>query len=301
MDIDRISKLLVDLFIKEITYLPFDNVITICTSNTTLHNYCTNSKYNNRWRNLIDNTFGNIYNYNDYLKEIRKKLKLGDGVYNYIVYTHLVKLLDPITQLMIYYRQGDKIFDNPNYNNIQRFMALFLLGEKDKMMDYLPSNYFPYISMLEGHKIDQNILNKMLGEMAKEGSVKGVSMMVSKGGDVHAFDDDALNLASQNGHLDVVKYLIEKGADIHVQNNSALIWASGKGNLEVVKYLVEQGANIHVENDLALIWASSSGHLEVVKYLVEKGANIHAQNDYAMRWASENGHLEVVKYLQSLD
>ncbi len=246
MDTDYLSRLPVDIFIQQITYLPFDEVISICNSNKTLHNYCINPSYNNHWRALIDNTFRNIYNYDNYLRQIRSKMGINDDVYNYLVYSHLVKVLDPITQLMIYYRQGDtNSFDSFNYNNIQRFLALFLLDNVKEMRDYLPSDhYLPFISMLEGHKIDQNRLNNMLVDTAKEGSVKGVSMMLSKGADIHARDDWALRLASFNGHLDVVKYLIEQGADIHADNDSALRWASDEGHLEVVKYLTEKGADM---------------------------------------------------------
>ena len=333
MNIDYLSQLPVDLFIQQITYLPFDDVISVCTSNTTLHNYCTNSRYNNNWKKLIDTTFENIYNYNNYLKEIRNKLNINDGIYNYLVYSRLVKVLDPVTQLMIYYRQGDvDSFDSPNFTNVQRFLALFLLDKKDKIMDYLPNNdYLPFINMMDGDKIDQDILNWMLIEMAQEGSVQGIAMMLSKGVNVHAEDDAALRWASGNGHLEAVKYLIENGADIHAHTDIALILASESGHLEVVKYLVEQGANVHAGDDEALRWASKSGHLEVVRYLiengadihgfddgplrwaspkghlevvrylVENGANVHADNDEALRWASENGHLDVVKYLKSLN
>ncbi len=73
MNIDHLSQLPVDVFIKEITYLPFDDVISVCQANTTLHNYCTNSSYNNKWRQLIDNTFGNIYDYQEKLDQVRKE------------------------------------------------------------------------------------------------------------------------------------------------------------------------------------------------------------------------------------
>ncbi len=184
---DCLSQLPVDLFIQIIPYLPFDSVTNICRTNTKLHNYCTNPKYNNKWRKLIDNTFGNIYNYDDYLKQIRLKLGIDEGVYNYLVYTHLVKLLDPITQLMIYYRQGDIIFNSPHYTKVQKFMAMFLSSKKDKMMEYLPTDdYLPFINMLRGDEITQNILNGMLIEIASEGSIKGVSLMLSKGANIHA-------------------------------------------------------------------------------------------------------------------
>ena len=299
MNIDYLSQLPVDLFIKQITYLPFDDVISVCQTNATLHNYCTNFKYNIRWRNLIDNTFGNIYNYQNKLEQIRTKLNVSDGVYNYIVYTQLVKVLDPITQLMIYYRQKDmESFHDSQYDSTQRFLALFLLDNVKEMGKYLPSDhYLPFISMLEGHKIDQNTLDAMLVEFAEQGSLKGVSMMLSRGADIHAQNDFVLFDTSRYGHLEVVKYLIENGADVHARDDEALRYASLNGHLEVVRYLTEQGANIHADDDLALIWASLKGHLEVVKYLVEKGADIHARNDEALRMASKKDHLDVVKYL----
>ncbi len=330
MSIDHLSQLPVDVFIKEITYLPFDDVISVCQTNKTLHNYCTNSSYNNKWRQLIDDTFGNIYDYQNKLNQVRNKLNLNDGVYNYLIYTQLVKLLDPVTQLMIYYRQGDtKFFDSSQYNNIQQFLALFLLGEKNEMMKYLPSDtYLPFISMLKGNKIDQNILDIMLLEMVKEGSMKGISVMLSKGANInvtrtlqrakyirylevvkylvdlgapiHALNS-AMIISSSYGNLPVVKYLTEKGANIHDGNDDALRWASENGHLEVVKYLVERGANVHADYDWALRSASREGYLEVVRYLVENGADVHARDDYALRLASQNIHLEVVKYLKSLN
>ena len=280
MSIDYLTRLPIDLFIKEITYLPFGEVISVCKANKILSNYCTNSKYNNQWRSLIDTTFGNIYDYHNKLKQIRSKLKISEGTYNYLVYSHLVKILDPITQLMIYYRQGDmKSFGDPQFTKVQRFFALFLLNNIKETEKYLPDYYYlPFIYMLNGDKIDQNRLNNMLIEIAEAGSVKGVSMMVSKGANVHYQNDYALRQTSQNGHLDIVKYLVENGANVHADDDYALRLASQNGHLEVVKYLIEHGADIH-----ALRWtparASEKGHLAVVKYLIEQDANVHADND----------------------
>ncbi len=297
MDIDHLSKLPVDLFIQQITYLPFEDVISVCKANTKLHRYC--SEFNIQWKALINNTFGNVYGYQDKLKVIWSKLGVKENIYNYSIYTQLVKLLDPITQLMIYYRQGDmKSFDDPKFKQNQRFLALFLLGDKDKMEDYLPSeSYRPFISILNGAKISQYTLNNMSIEMSQEGSVKGVIMMLDKGADIRDQDDRALRRASQEGHLEVVKYLAGLGANIHAQDDKAMRWASENGHLAVVKYLVEHGANIHAVGDSALRSASINGRLDVVKYLTEKGADIHAVDDWALIEASHNGHLEVVKYL----
>ncbi len=261
MDIDSLSQLSVDVFIKNITYLPFDNVITICTSNKKLDSYCNDPKYNNRWKKLIDDTFGGIYDYQNKLKEIRSKLNLNEGTYNYLVYTQLVKLLDTITQLMIYYRQGDmKSFEEMEYLSDQRFLALFLLGEKNKIKNYLPpdkystsNRFMPFISMLNGIKMSEKDLINMLEIMISYGNVQGVD------------------------------YLMKQGANIHVDNDVLLIDASFEGYLEVVKYLIEHGADIHTHNDMALKTARDE-HPDVVKYLLKHGA-IDTDVEITDRWA----------------
>ena len=130
-------------------------------------------------------------------------------------------MLDPITQLMIYYKQGDieSFEDKNNFNNTQRFLALFLLGKKEEMVKFLPSSaYQPYIDLLDGKEINKNILNKMMINMAKEGNIKGTEyFLTEKGVDIHAGDDNALRWASYNGHLEVVKYLVQNDANIHAK------------------------------------------------------------------------------------
>ncbi len=123
---------------------------------------------------------------------------------------------------------------------------MFLLGKKGVIRKYLPFvkgevPFSYYISMLNGDKINQNILNNMLVEMSKEGSMKGVKYFLNKGANIYA---DALRFASQNGQLEIVKYLIEKGANIHANGDLALIAANLNGHLDIVKYLVEHGADI---------------------------------------------------------
>ena len=259
-----LSVLPVDVFIKEITYLPFDKVITICQFNSKSHKYCTSNDYNNHWKQLIDNTFSSIDSYKDKLHLIWKDLGYNNDKYDYLVYTQLIKYLDPITQLIIYYRQGDmKSFNS--YNKEQQFLALFLLGKKDIIENYLPNkNYRVFINLLNKQKIPKDILNNMLVEMAKEGSLRGVKYFQYIGADMN---DKALRLASKYGHLDVVKFLHKEGADIHSNNGYALQLASSNGHLDVVKYLVKNGADIHVINDWALQLAKNNDHLDVVKYL----------------------------------
>ncbi len=127
----------VDLVLLELTYLPFKDVTNICQSNKQIHSFCTNNKYKNKWKNIIDNTYNKIPNYQDKLQEVWAKLNLPLETYNYIIYTRLIDVFDPITQLMIYYRQKDfESFNLKKYNKKQQFLALFLLKEKSVINDY---------------------------------------------------------------------------------------------------------------------------------------------------------------------
>lgn len=124
---DYLTKLPIDLFIQLLTYLSFEDVINICSSNSRLHYYGLN--YNIKWKQLINDTFFSIQNYDKHLKKIWIELNLDEGAYNYLVYTKLIKLLDFITQLEIYYKQGDtksaaSLEINIMMNNLERLAMM---------------------------------------------------------------------------------------------------------------------------------------------------------------------------------
>lgn len=295
-----------DLFIKQITYLPFADVVSLCQTNKTFHNYCTNSIYKNKWRMLIENTFSEIDNYQEKLQKLLNKY----GNYNYHVYTNFIKLLDPVTQTMIYYRQGDIINFNSSTTQ-QKFLAMFLLKEKDNIYLYLPEDRknfreskASFIKFLKGKQITLTDIQYMLNELARAGTLSGVKYVTKyflKHQNISLDKNLLLNIAVINGHLDIVKYLIENGANV---NNPGVIptlsYASNHGHLNIVKYLIENGANIHVNNEQALFFAAGKGNLDVVKYLIENGADIHANNEQALKTAAKYGRNEVVDYLSTV-
>ena len=264
MNIDYFSNLPVDLFFQQITYLPYDSVIAICSANEKIRNYCLD--YNNKWKALILNTFKNIPNFREKLKRIQERLFNSEDKYDYQVYTQLqASLLDIITRGMIYYKQGDMKSFNELHEEVQ-FLSLVLLNKKD-ILD--SERYQEYLNNFGNRLTAEHIyLIYLAKQFAKYGNLKGIKLMELKGvNDLNL----ALREAATNGHLQVVNYLIE-----------------------------EKKVNIHYLDDVALRWASKSGHLDVIKYLVSKEANIHAKNDEALRFAKQEGHLGVVKYLESL-
>ena len=104
-------------------------------------------------------------------------------------------------------------------------------------------------------------------------------------------NDQIMNCASRNGHLEVVKYLHSIGVKCTVK---AMDWASEHGHLEVVKYLHSIGAKCGID---AIDRASLRGHLEVIKYLCSNGAK---DTEDAINNANKYGHVEVAKYLYSI-
>ena len=103
---DYLSELPVDLFMQQITYLPYTSIVAVCSTNRKLHSYCSSS--NPRWKSLIFSTFENLEHFRPTLQKIQQQLFEGEDLYDYRVYAQLQsQLLDKVTLGMIFYRQGD--------------------------------------------------------------------------------------------------------------------------------------------------------------------------------------------------
>lgn len=276
-----------DIFFKEITYLPFDEVKNLCKVNRQMYDYCTNDRYRNQWKSLIDNTFSSIEGYQEKLDTLLKKY----GTYNYFVYTGFVKFLDPITQAMIYYRQGNRQ-NFEDFTQKQKFLALFLLNKKDEITKYLPNDkYQPFIDMLNGKDIPEDIRIKMLTEMIQEGNIKGVKIFKSViRNNYYAVMPRAIDNATKKGYLDVLKYLYENTWENIVRGAAMKYY-----NIDLIKYFIKIGENI----DSLFLNAVIGGNIDSVKYLLDKGADIHASNNRAIKLADEHGHYGLVTFLLS--
>jgi len=217
----------VDLFIQQITYLPFDDVTNLCQINKQFQEYCTNSKYGNNWRLLIKNTFSGLDDYETNLEDLLKKY----GGYNYHVYTNFVKNLDPVTQAMIYYKQKDmKSFEA--LSRRQKFLAMFLLGNKQEARKYLIQGYSFYFELLDGHNIATQARNDILKTMISENSLTGVKYLLKKGAIADGF---IFSQIIKEDRLRILKYLIESGVDF--DKNFLIQLANIYGKRDIVKYL----------------------------------------------------------------
>ena len=247
--IDSMSRLPVDIFLKQITHLPYQSVVALCSSSKKSQSYCS-TKYSNQWKSLIDNTFSSMINYVETVKTIQEKLGLTEREYNYKVYVELsIALLDPITRAMIAYRQGD--MDTFNKFEIEvKFLALFLLNQRKNIEAFLPYDEdgevpYPYdylIPIMDNNQLmankdplSQTILDAILFEFVNYGNLRGTMLMESKGAEAPRF---LLNHAASKGYLDIVKHFLNK---YRFRATDAFANAIANNHLSVVKYLVEYG------------------------------------------------------------
>ena len=150
---------------------------------------------------------------------------------------------------------------------------------------------------------------------ARDGLIDKIKSMLDSGYDPNTPNVAgalAIELASENGYIDIVKLLIKHGSKVDPNeekpHSTALIYASTKGNTQLVQLLLENGANPNIidesYNQTALIWACAYGSpIEVIKLLLEYGANPQIKDVYdndALTLAKHFKHNAIVAELENL-
>lgn len=115
-----------------------------------------------------------------------------------------------------------------------------------------------------------------------------------------------LQLAAEQGHIEIFKLLVSKGADIHEKMESThnlLGLAASWGRCEIVQYLLNAGIKTETKDDYswtALHFAARHGHDKVIKLLIDAGANIEARTkdkQSPLMLSTRNGCLEATRIL----
>ncbi|WKY07621.1 hypothetical protein Q1695_007241 [Nippostrongylus brasiliensis] len=118
--------------------------------------------------------------------------------------------------------------------------------------------------------------------------------------------DQALSLASENGHFDVLQVLYSNGADLNFDydGRTALMKAAKNGFTEIVEFLVAKGADVNYKSSngdaTALSLACSAGHKDIVKLLLKRGAdpNIELKDGVTcVMEAARNGFVNIVEMM----
>ena len=114
-----------------------------------------------------------------------------------------------------------------------------------------------------------------------------------------------LQLAAQNGSVDVAKLLVDAGADLEAESydwGTPVAIAVKKGHREVARFLIKAGAKTDfAKKPMVLYDAAEDGRVESVKLLLEIGADIEQvgriQGWTPLSGAVARGQVEVVKVL----
>ncbi|KAJ3256726.1 phosphate system positive regulatory protein pho81 [Boothiomyces macroporosus] len=122
-----------------------------------------------------------------------------------------------------------------------------------------------------------------LHELAIEGKLEIIKLVVERGGDINAVDvygRTPLHYSCLYGHDEVTLFLLSKGANVNAidrDENSPLINAIIGGHTKCAYTLIEQGASIEPvtpNGSIPLSIACQYGHLEIVDLLLSKNVSL---------------------------
>ena len=256
--------ILADLFFYLIPYLEFDDVIPFCSVNKRFYKYGNN--YPDRWKPLIDHTYSFIYGY-------------SVSNFNYLTYSYLIRNVDPISRLMIYFLRGNmKVFGKAG--TISKQLACYLLKKNNLAYhNSLHRNLFDHLYCVGLSRWD---LSKVAREFAKYGNMQG---LLDCNENITA-DQDIL-IYAREGYFDVLQYTFDPTNKWNVQ---ALENACLYGRLQIVKFLVENNVLI---SDSAFVNACVKNYIKIVMYLSEKSQH----HDEGFKTSCATGNLTIVKFL----
>ena len=158
--------------------------------------------------------------------------------------------------------------------------------------------------------------NNLIRTSASEGDIEAIKIFLGIAKCSTKSISNALQAASEGGHLDVVERLLSAKADVNAAaagsvGRTALQAASEGGHLDVVERLLSAKADVNAAaassvGRTALQAASEGGHLDVVERLLSAKADVNAAaassvGRTALQAASEGGHLDVVERLLSAE
>lgn len=166
--------------------------------------------------------------------------------------------------------------------------------------------------------MNQSEIHSALFQACADGDLKEVQYYLTSKelkfhANINAFNNKALNIASEYGYLDIVKYLLlSPDLKQHADNSDDLVFENScqNGHTHLIDFVLNEkklNRKISLEQSLhdGLIIGSQNGQLEVIKYFVEltksqKNFDLNTVFDEMLENAFFAEHSHVTKYLESL-
>ena len=143
----------------------------------------------------------------------------------------------------------------------------------------------------------QSRIDHRLSTAIMRNNVGKVRSLIAQGVDIHAGREDALKLASIQGHGAIVRLLLDEGAYVHTSDDLPLRLATREGHLSVVKVLLDYGANVHALDDEPIRIAADMGEHAIARLLLHHGADVNALGDEALLSAASRDDGKMVRLL----
>lgn len=200
---------------------------------------------------------------------------------------NILSLCDPEVEKLLHVKKlvYDIDYDLESYKqHFNPIDELILIEHVNIDLDFI-------CEVLQPKIIKYKHIDELFSMICEFGYTKHVEYILSCKTNVnlHYKNDLPLQLAIENGHLDVIKLLCSYGL---VPNDYIMNIACQEGYFEIVKYLYEIGFIIP---DLGIVYAANRGHLNMVKYLHQ---NCNKNFDtLCIKRAIYSNHINVVKYI----
>lgn len=199
---------------------------------------------------------------------------------------NILSLCDPEVKKLLHVEKlvYDIDYDLENYKeHFNPIDELILIEHVNIDLDFI-------CNVLKPKKITYKHIDELFSMLCEFGYTKQVEFVLECKTDInlHYKNDLPLQLAIENGHLDVIKLLCSYGL---IPSDYIMNIACQEGYYEIVRYLSE----IDFIPDLGIVYAANRGHLDIVKYLHE---NCNKKIDtLCIKRAIYNNNINVVKYI----
>ena len=141
-----------------------------------------------------------------------------------------------------------------------------------------------------------------LCEVAANGDIEKVRILLAKGVDVNAQDEEGstpLCLAVKSGKMEIVQVLVEAGAKINEGSWPPLGEAVNKNDIAIAKYLIAHGANVNAPEYWTVLQQTPyvGNNVEMVKLLIANGAEVNAGDWTPLHGAADEGRRDIAEAL----
>jgi ankyrin repeat protein len=152
----------------------------------------------------------------------------------------------------------------------------------------------------------------MIHRSVDRDDLSGVREEVERGVSLEAMDyrdKTPLQLAAEQGRMEIVEYLVEAGADVNAATDPAsgevtpLRAAIDNQDYLMARYLIEHGADVNHANEQGwrpIMTAARVGNREIIQLLLDNGATLDVRTtdgSTPIRIASNYGWTDIVVWL----